>query len=162
MTKDVDYVLVSRLNEYLTNDMDPWGCTPEAFSLSYLQKVDPKSLILYDGSLPNSGLDVPCAQRPWYSGVGKKAASVTAFEPRAWHAARCLWLAQNRAELETPIEMDNHCYEGKVYPLPVLLDGWHRFFTHLLLKKEKIAVSYGGRVDLLNYLTGKRKTPPST
>lgn len=164
MTENVDYILVSRLDEYLTNDIDPWGCRPEAFSFSYLQEADPKSLLVYDGSVPSSSLisSLPslCGERPYYSVVGK-ATTPELLEDRAWHAARCLWLSEHPPELETPIVMDNHCYGGKVYPLPTIMDGWHRLFAHKLLKREKIAVSYGGRVDLLNYLSGKRKTPPS-
>lgn len=59
------------------------------------------------------------------------------------------------------IEVDNECNWGRIYPLPVLLDGHHRLAASYLAGTPIIHVSYGGRLDLLRYLTGKRKTCPS-
>jgi hypothetical protein len=59
-----------------------------------------------------------------------------------------------------PIVIDNHCDSSYIYPLPLVVDGNHRFIACLLTQRKTISASYGGRVDLLHYLEGKRKTCP--
>lgn len=59
------------------------------------------------------------------------------------------------------IEVDNECNWGRIYPVPVLLDGHHRLAASHLAGARTICVSYAGRVDLLRYLTGARKTCPA-
>lgn len=58
-----------------------------------------------------------------------------------------------------PIELDNDCTWETIGP-PIICDGHHRFIAALLAGIATIPATYGGRVDILNYLTGKRKTPP--
>ena len=58
------------------------------------------------------------------------------------------------------IEVDNECDFGRIYPVPVLLDGHHRLAAAHLAGTPTILVNYGGRLDLLRYLTGTRKTCP--
>lgn len=60
-----------------------------------------------------------------------------------------------------PIVLDNECWNGRVLPEPVVIDGHHRFCGAVLAKVEKIPASYSGRVDLLRYLKGLRKTVPT-
>ncbi len=60
------------------------------------------------------------------------------------------------------IEVDNECNWGRIYPVPVLLDGHHRLAASHLAGTRIILVSYGGRTDLLRYLTGARKTCPAS
>lgn len=59
------------------------------------------------------------------------------------------------------IEVDNECNWGRIYPVPVLLDGHHRLGAAHLAGTRTIRVSYAGRLDLLRYLTGARKTCPT-
>jgi hypothetical protein len=59
-----------------------------------------------------------------------------------------------------PISVDNVCNSGHIYPIPVLLDGNHRLTACILVGCKTIPAEYGGRVDLLRYLEGKRKTLP--
>ena len=59
------------------------------------------------------------------------------------------------------IEVDNKCDFGRIYPVPVLLDGHHRLAASHLAGSPTIFASYGGRVDLLRYLIGARKTCPT-
>jgi len=59
-----------------------------------------------------------------------------------------------------PIEIDNVCDGGRIYPIPVLNDGHHRLASSHLASARVIRANYGGRVDLLRYLTGRRKTCP--
>lgn len=58
------------------------------------------------------------------------------------------------------IEVDNECNWGRIYPIPVLIDGHHRLAASHLVGARTIRVSYSGRLDLLRYLTGRRKTCP--
>lgn len=60
-----------------------------------------------------------------------------------------------------PIELDNVCDGGNIYPEIVMEDGHHRLMAYKLAGREKIPTSYSGRIDLLNYLKGKRKTYPT-
>lgn len=59
-----------------------------------------------------------------------------------------------------PISVDNVCSDRHIYPIPVLLDGHHRLIASILEKRKTILAHYGGRVDLLRYLEGKRKSLP--
>ena len=60
-----------------------------------------------------------------------------------------------------PLEVDCRCEFGRVYAWPLLLDGHHRLAGAILAKVERIRIDFGGRVDLLRYLQGRRKTPPA-
>jgi hypothetical protein len=77
---------------------------------------------------------------------------------RIRHFCECLLSGE---ELDA-IEVDNECNFGHIYPVPVLLDGHHRLAASHLTGASIIFVSYGGRLDLLRYLTGGRKTRPAT
>ena len=82
---------------------------------------------------------------------------------RAWDYGRIrhfyeLLLAGDQLDA---IEVDNECEWGRIYPVPVLLDGHHRLAASHLAGAPIIRVNYGGRIDLLRYLTGKRKTCPA-
>lgn len=59
-----------------------------------------------------------------------------------------------------PISVDNACNGMHIYPIPVLLDGNHRLIASIIEKRETIPAHYGGRIDLLRYLEGKRKSLP--
>lgn len=66
----------------------------------------------------------------------------------------------NQGVVLDPIELDCRCDRGFCYADPVILDGWHRFAAHILANIEIIEVNFGGRVDLLDYLTGKSNEKP--
>lgn len=59
-----------------------------------------------------------------------------------------------------PIEIDNDCANGNIYAQAVILDGCHRFAAAILAKQMCIPATYGGRIDLLEWLTGERATCP--
>lgn len=59
-----------------------------------------------------------------------------------------------------PIEIDCYCEGHHVYPEAMILDGCHRFCAHILLRKRRIPILFGGRVDLLEWLRGERKQCP--
>lgn len=82
---------------------------------------------------------------------------------RAWDYGRIRYFYERLlagAPLDA-IEVDNECNFGRIYPEPVLLDGHHRLAAAHLAGAPFILASYGGRVDLLRYLTGARKTCPA-
>lgn len=82
---------------------------------------------------------------------------------RAWDYGRIrFFYEQLLADVQLDaIEVDNECNWGRIYPVPVLLDGHHRLAASHLAGARTIRVSYAGRVDLLRYLTGARKTCPA-
>ena len=81
---------------------------------------------------------------------------------RSYHQARIrFFLGELKAgKALDPIIVDNACAGGFIYPEPVLEDGHHRFAAAILFGAKKLAVHYGGRIDLLRYLQGRRKTRP--
>lgn len=81
---------------------------------------------------------------------------------RAWDYGRIRFFYEQllaRVTLDA-IQIDNECNWGRIYPVPVLLDGHHRLAASHLAGARTIRASYAGRVDLLRYLTGTRKTCP--
>jgi hypothetical protein len=82
---------------------------------------------------------------------------------RAWDYGRIRFFYEQLGAGVTldAIEVDNECNWGRIYPIPVLLDGHHRLAASRLAGARIIRVSYGGRLDLLRYLTGARKTCPA-
>lgn len=60
-----------------------------------------------------------------------------------------------------PISVDCHCERGWVYAEPVVLDGHHRLAGAMLAGAKRIGIKFGGRLDLLSYLMGRRKTCPT-
>ncbi len=82
---------------------------------------------------------------------------------RAWDYGRVRFFYEQILAGSTldAIEIDNACDGGRIYPVPILLDGHHRLAASHLAGARTIRVSYGGRVDLLRYLSGARKTCPA-
>lgn len=140
MTDQPENVLLARLMEFIPTDFDPWGCDPP-FNWVNVYSAD------------ESSIEALSANEP-YSGTSE------IIQDPHWHAARIMYLLKNPKLLGDPISIDNQCNNGMVYPIPVVLDGWHRIFAHRIVGSERLRVSYGGRTDLLRYLTGKRKRPP--
>lgn len=60
-----------------------------------------------------------------------------------------------------PIEIDNDCGHQCIYPVPLVLDGHHRLWAYNLVGREHIPATYGGRLDVLDYLTGRRAQLPT-
>lgn len=83
------------------------------------------------------------------------------LDDRAWDLGRIRFFYDELgrgADLE-PIDVDNVCDGGRIYPIPIVLDGHHRLIA-AVLRRRRIRVEYGGRVDLLDYLKGQRRRPP--
>lgn len=77
-----------------------------------------------------------------------------------WHAARIRYLLRHPEELEQPIEVDCECYNDRVFPIPDIRDGWHRYYAHLHRKRTTINATFSGLVTLLEYLTGESDKAP--
>lgn len=122
----VSHIKMKRLHDYLGKP-DPWGC---GFEFDMIDKDA--------GFIAHERHD-----------------DVAPVTDPMWHAARIVYLTKNVHLLLTPIEVDNECHNNQIYPIPVLLDGWHRYFAHLYLGFETIRCTYGGLLDLLDYLEGK-------
>lgn len=80
-----------------------------------------------------------------------------------WHLGRILYFINRPDEIRN-IEIDNMCSEGYINPYPVIIDGNHRFYAAMWLhdrgEMDKIHCLYGGRQDVLDYLTGKSDICP--
>jgi hypothetical protein len=126
----VNHLLVQRLRDYDTTS-DPWGV---GFKFSMIDEVNEIVADVQYDALLKQGDDE--ADNPY------------------WHAARIRWLLEHPDEMQYPIEVDNKCHNGRIYAMPDILDGWHRFFAHLHAGRKTIRASYSGRVDLLEYLEG--------
>ena len=75
-----------------------------------------------------------------------------------WHIGRIVYFI-NHPEKIRDIEIDNLYSENYIFPVPTIIDGNHRFMAAMWLndqgKMNKVHCRYGGRMDLLDYLTGK-------
>ena len=81
----------------------------------------------------------------------------------AWHIGRVRFFYDElrAGRVLDPISIDNRCDRGHIYPEPILLDGHHRLAASVIAGSRTILAWYGGRLDLLAYLTGGRRTCPS-
>lgn len=83
------------------------------------------------------------------------------FEPKSkeWHIGRIIYFINHPDEIKN-IEIDNACINGDILPLPIIIDGHHRFAAAQWLQHKgkmcRIHCLYGGRIDVLEYLQGKR------
>lgn len=74
-----------------------------------------------------------------------------------WDLGRILFFVEEIDAGRTfdPIEVDNIVANGRVAAEPDLLDGFHRFVAAKIARAHTIPARYSGRVDLLDYLTGR-------
>lgn len=74
-----------------------------------------------------------------------------------WHIGRIIYFINHPEEIKD-IEIDNMCNGMYICPIPIIVDGHHRFMAAMWLnsqgKMDKIHCMYGGREDVLDYLTG--------
>lgn len=81
-----------------------------------------------------------------------------------YHLARILYFVNhpeeiNGIEVDNVIEADR--YQCSVMPNAKITDGHHRLLAAAYLGLEKIDIRYGGRSDILDYLTGERDYEPT-
>lgn len=77
----------------------------------------------------------------------------------AYHKGRIRFFLERIRAKETlePICVDNYSTEC---PIPVVDDGNHRLIACMLTHKVSVSAYYKGRVDILNYLEGKKNNFP--
>lgn len=89
--------------------------------------------------------------------------SYTENKSTQWHIGRILYFINHPEEIRN-IELDNICNANYICPIPIIVDGNHRFMAALWLNDQgimnKVHCLYGGRGDVLNYLTGKINSCP--
>lgn len=85
------------------------------------------------------------------------------LKTREWHLGRILYFINHQDEIKD-IEIDNIYSKNYIYPYPFIIDGNHRFYAAMWLhdrgEMDKIHCLYGGRQDVLDYLTGKSDICP--
>lgn len=81
---------------------------------------------------------------------------------RAYHLGRIAHFVQalRRQAFIDPIELDNECSQGNIYPQAILLDGHHRVLSAFMIGHPTLLATYGGRIDVLEWLTGQREHAP--
>lgn len=74
---------------------------------------------------------------------------------RDWHIGRIIYFINHPEEIKD-IKIDNETVNNCILPLPIIIDGWHRYAAAMwLYDQEKISdilCKYGGRLDILKYL----------
>jgi uncharacterized protein (DUF1015 family) len=82
-----------------------------------------------------------------------------------YHLSRIIYFI-NRPDEINGIEVDNRILTNRyscsvsVMPNAKVTDGHHRLLAAAYLGLETVKIKYGGRSDVLNYLTGETKTEP--
>lgn len=75
-----------------------------------------------------------------------------------WHIGRIIYFINHPEEIRG-IEIDNLYSGDYIFPVPTIIDGNHRLMAAMWLnaqgKMNKVHCRYGGRMDVLDYLTGK-------
>ena len=110
--------------------------------------------------LPMRGVTLKTLQR--YPSQPYYATDYNRTYPRNWHYGRIRFFVDELLDgrVLDPIEIDNVCDGGYVYPVVDLVDGHHRLAASRLTRTKTILAHYGGRVDLLNYLKGRSNICP--
>lgn len=80
-----------------------------------------------------------------------------------WHIRRILYFVNHPQEIKN-IELDNESSTFDILPVPIIIDGYHRWmaarYLYELGSLHKIHCLYAGREDVLDYLKGKLDTMP--
>ena len=84
------------------------------------------------------------------------------YRGKTYHKKRVVFFLEKilLGESLDPLIVDNQCDAGWINAQPVVLDGNHRLIAYHLTGISKIKVHYGGRLDVLRFLQGKRKSLP--
>lgn len=73
-----------------------------------------------------------------------------------WHIRRILYFVNHPQEIKN-IELDNESSTFDILPVPIIIDGYHRWmaarYLYELGSLHKIHCLYAGREDVLDYLT---------
>lgn len=75
------------------------------------------------------------------------------------HVRRVIYFINHPNEIKN-ISIDNYCISNHIMPAPIIEDGNHRVLAAMCLRMKHIECEYGGRVDILDYLTEKTNEIP--
>ena len=73
---------------------------------------------------------------------------------KEWHIGRILYFINNPDKIES-IVLDNVCTFSSILPIPIIIDGHHRYIATVIRNDEFIPAKYSGLVSLLEYLKGE-------
>ncbi|KKN10456.1 hypothetical protein LCGC14_1036370 [marine sediment metagenome] len=130
----------------LITRLDEFGINPQEW-------CDPWAARFHPGLI---GEDTWLCEEPFTSGSWGE---IPVWEPEK-HAARVRFVMQSPVLRARPIEIDCAVHGGYILAQPVVLDGWHRLHAAWALRTETILGEFGGRLDLLDYLTGATDERP--
>lgn len=91
------------------------------------------------------------------------------FNPRLsmsykWHIGRIIYFIKHPEEIEY-LNIGNIHDDSSVFPTPLIIEGYHRFFAsvwlHMNNKLSEIYCSYKGRDDIFYYLNGRDNKKPT-
>lgn len=71
-----------------------------------------------------------------------------------YHIARIIYFMDHPDEIKD-VEVDNPCIDGGILPGCAIVDGHHRLAAAIILNLDYIDVNYGGREDVLKYISGE-------
>lgn len=78
---------------------------------------------------------------------------------KEYHVARIIYFMNHPEEI-SGIEVDNPCIDDMILPGCEIVDGWHRIAAAIILNLQNISISYGGRSDVEDYISGKTDERP--
>lgn len=134
-----DIILIEKLSEFYPSEYWNWN------DGDYITLEDISSAV--DNNLPE-------ISDPFGDTCKHLAQEV---KSREWHIGRIIYFINHPGEIRD-IEIDNMCNNGCILPVPIIVDGHHRFvaakYLHETKKVETIHCMYCGRMDVLDYLKG--------
>jgi hypothetical protein len=75
-----------------------------------------------------------------------------------YHLQKIKYYIQNG--IDKPIDIDCFCKGGTIHPIPVIIDGRHRYIAALLRRDNKIKAIFSGDESLYKYLVGDSNLRP--
>ena len=76
-----------------------------------------------------------------------------------YHIARIVYFLDHPEEV-AGMDVDNGCTDNGILPTCEIVDGWHRLAAAIILNPHTVDIEYGGRVDVMDYLTGASDVRP--
>ena len=140
-----DMILIDRLSEFFPVDSWQWN-------EGEIIELDDVTCAIHDGQSEESEPFGDTWKHPCMENKSTE-----------WHIGRILYFINHPDEIRD-IEIDNLCSGDYIFPAPKIIDGNHRFMAAMWLndqgKMNKVHCRYGGRMDVLDYLTGKLNECP--
>ncbi len=140
LNNEIDNILVERLLEYY--EMPNWDGI--SISLKDIKEGIKNQLLEITEKYP----EYPIQKR------------LTEMKNKEWHIGRIIYFINNPEKI-TPIDIDNLCDAGNIYPIPIITEGNHRFLASIIRNDKYISAYYSGLVNLLKYLKGETNNKPA-